>query len=229
MTAPTIGEAVLQRDGRTFGLVVGKAGGVVTPDELERIARTAREFGVPLVKVTTGQRIALLGIAESDLSRVASSLGLDGHRVPGPCLKYVAACPGTTACRWGMQDALALAASLEARFGGRNLPSKMKCGVSGCTRNCGACFARDLGFMGTARGWMVFFGGSGGRRPRTADLVGANLTGDLALDLASRLVDHYAANARPGERTARYVERVGLDAVRADVLRFAPYLSPDGV
>ena len=228
MTDPGPGEAALQRDGRTFGLVVGGAGGVVTPDDLEQIARTAREFGVPLVKITTGQRIALLGIAEGDLGAVASALGLEGHRAPGPCVKYVAACPGTTACRWGMQDALALASALEARFGGREFPSKVKMGVSGCTRNCGTCFARDLGFMGTARGWMVFFGGNGGRRPRNADVVGLNLAPDHALDLATRLLDYYRANARAGERTARFVERVGLAAIKNDVLRFAPYLPLEG-
>ncbi len=46
----------------------------------------------------------------------------------------------------------------------------------------------------------------------------------LVVGGAARLVDHYAANAQPKERTARFVERVGLEAVRADVLRFAPYL-----
>lgn len=224
MTEHSLGEAVLQRDGCRYGLVVGGAGGVVTPDDLERIARVGREYAIPLVKLTTGQRIALLGIEERDLPAVAAALGLDGHRLPGPCVKYVAACPGTTACRWGVQDALALAAALEARFSGRALPGKVKVGVSGCARNCGSCFARDLGFVGTGRGWMVFFGGNGGRHPRTADRVGANLTADQALDLAARLVDHYAANARTGERTAGFLERVGLEAVRDDVLRFVPYL-----
>lgn len=227
MTDSNPGEAVLQRDGTTYGLVAGGAGGVVTPDDLERIARTAREFNVPLIKVTTGQRIALLGIAERDLPRVAAALGLEDHRLPGPCLKYVAACPGTDACRWGMQDALGLASALEARFSGRQFPSKVKMGVSGCTRNCGTCFARDLGFMGTARGWMVFFGGNGGRRPRTADVVASNLEHDQALDLAARLLEYFGANARAGERTARFVERVGLAAVQNDVLRFAPYLPLD--
>jgi NAD(P)H-nitrite reductase large subunit len=227
MTEQPIGEAVLQRDGRRLGLVVGGAGGVVTPGDLERIARTARDFDIPLLKVTTGQRIALLGIEEHDLPAVAAALGLDGHRLPAPCVKYVAACPGTAACRWGMQDTLALAAALEARFGGRALPGKMKMGVSGCIRNCGSCFSRDLGFMGTARGWMVFFGGNGGRHPRNAEVVGANLTADQAIDLAARLVDHYATNAGPGERTARFVERVGPEAVRSEVLRFVPYLPLD--
>ena len=190
MTEPGPDEAALQRDGTSFGLVVGDAGGVVTPDDLERIARTAREFGVPLVKVTNGQRIALLGIAKADLPRVASAL--------------------------------------EARFGGREFPSKVKMCVSGCNRNCGMCFARDLGFMGTDRGWTVFFGGNGGRRPRTADVVASNLTPDQALELAARLLEYYGTNAWAGERTARFVERIGLEAIRNDVLRFIPYLPLDG-
>jgi len=224
MTDQTIGDAVLQRDGRSYGLVVGGAGGVVTPDELERVARVGREHGVPLIKLTRGQRIALLGIPADDLPAVARALGVDDRRLAGPCLKYVAACPGTAACKWGMQDAIGLAGALEARFGARPLPSKLKMGVSGCIRNCGTCFAYDLGFMGTGRGWMVFLGGNGGRHPRNADLVGANLSDGQALDLAGRLLDYYAANARPKERTARFVERIGLGAVRDDVLRFVPYL-----
>lgn len=224
MTESITGEAVRQRDGRTFGLTVGAAGGVVTPEDLERIARTARDFSIPLVKLTTGQRIALLGIAEDDLPGVALALGLGGFDSPGPCLKYVTACPGTSSCRWGMQDALALAAALEARFAGRSLPGKLKIGVSGCTRNCTSCFSRDLGLIGTDRGWTVLFGGNGGRRPRSADLAGTNLDGAQALDLADRLVGHYAEYAQAEERTARFVERVGFESIRTDVLRFAPYL-----
>lgn len=224
MTDHTIGEAVLQRDGTTYGLVVGGAGGVVTPDQLERIARAAREHAIPLVKLTTGQRIALLGIAESDLAGVASALGLGGFGSPGPCMKYVTACPGVSACRWGMQDMLALAAALEARFAGNTFPGKLKIGVSGCNRNCASCFSRDLGFSGTDRGWTVLYGGNGGRRPRTGDVVGTNLSSDQAVDLAARLVDHYAANARERERTARFLERVGPATIRDEVLRFAPYL-----
>ena len=71
-------------------------------------------------------------------------------------------------------------------------------------------------------------GGNGARRPRNADLVASNLSDDQALDLARRLVDYYAANARAGERTARFVERVGLETIRAELLRFVPYLALEG-
>ncbi len=204
--------------------MVGGAGGVVTPDELERIARTAREHGVPLIKLTRGQRIALLGIPGEKAVAVARALGVDEGRPGGPCMKYVAACPGTAVCRWGMQDALALARELEERFGTRTFPSKLKIGVSGCARNCSSSFFSDLGFIGTGRGWMVFFGGNGARRPRNADLVASNLTDDQALDLADRLVNYYASHGRSGERTARFVERLGLETIRSELLRFVPYI-----
>ncbi|KAF5060510.1 Nitrite reductase [anaerobic digester metagenome] len=228
MADKIVGDAVIQRDGTSYGLMVGGAGGVVTPEELERIARIAREHAVPLIKLTRGQRIALLGIPPGEVAAVARAVGIGERQIAGPCLKYVAACPGTTACKWGMQDALGLARVLEERIGARPLPSKLKIGVSGCTRNCSASFACDLGFIGSGRGWMVFFGGNGARRPRNADLVASNLSDDQALDLARRLVDYYAANARAGERTARFVERVGLETVRADLLRFVPYLPLEG-
>ncbi len=117
-----------------------------------------------------------------------------------------------------------LARVLEERFEGRLLPSKLKIGVSGCARNCSSSFLSDLGFIGTWRGWMVFFGGNGARRPRIADLVASNLSDAQALDLADRLVDYYATHGRSGERTARFVERLGLETIRSELLRFVPFL-----
>ncbi|HWF72734.1 MAG TPA: FAD-dependent oxidoreductase, partial [Solirubrobacteraceae bacterium] len=54
--------ANIQRDG-TFSVVPRIHGGVVTPDQLRRIADAAdNKYDVPMVKVTGGQRIDLLGV-----------------------------------------------------------------------------------------------------------------------------------------------------------------------
>ena len=82
--------------------------------------------------------------------------------------------------------------------------------------------SKDLGLLGTAKGWTVIFGGNAGGRPRIGDLVAKDLTSDEALDLVRRLLEYYRSNAEPGERTARFVERVGFDAIRKDVLALTP-------
>jgi nitrite reductase (NADH) large subunit len=58
--------ANIQRDG-TFSVVPQIKGGVTTPAELRRIADVAEKYEVPMVKITGGQRIDLLGVRKEDL------------------------------------------------------------------------------------------------------------------------------------------------------------------
>jgi len=216
--------AILQRDGKTYGVSTRTPGGIVSPEHLERVAAVARKYGVPLVKITSGQRIALLDIPEAQLEGVFQDLGADADRTGGPCLHFVQACLGTETCRFGVQDSLGLAREVEARFRDRTFPAKLKIGVSGCPRSCGESHTRDIGFLGSARGWTVIFGGNGGTRPRIGDVIARNLSTDDALDLAGRLLEYYQARANPKERTARFMERVGMGTLKAELLGFIPYL-----
>jgi len=216
--------AILQRDGKTWAVITRTPGGLVTPDHLEKVAAVARKYAVPILKITSGQRIALVGIPEEKLAGVFRDLGTDADRTGGPCLHYVQACPGTGTCRFGNQDSLGLAAALEERFLGRPFPSKLKMGVSGCPRSCGESHTRDIGILGTNRGWTVIFGGNGGTRPRIGDVIARNLSRDDALDLVERLLGYWAGHANPKERTSRFMERVGMDTLRSELLSLIPYI-----
>ncbi|HYA31240.1 MAG TPA: hypothetical protein VED67_00665 [Thermodesulfovibrionales bacterium] len=216
--------AILQRDGKTYGISTRTAAGIVTPDHLERVAAVARKYGVPLVKITSGQRIGLFGISEEQLPRVFNELGADADRTGGPCLHYVQACPGTETCKYGNQDSLGLARSAEARFRNKVFPAKLKMGISGCPRCCGESHTRDIGIMGTSRGWTVIFGGNSGTRPRIGNVIAKNLSGEETLDLVERLLEYYRNHAKPKERTARFMERIGMDTLRSELLGFIPYI-----
>jgi NAD(P)H-nitrite reductase large subunit len=216
--------AILQRDGKTWAVITRTPGGVVTPEHLEKVAGVARKYAIPSLKITSGQRIGLIGIPEGKLPGVFRDLGRDADRTGGPCLHYVQACPGTETCRFGNQDSLALAAALEERFLGKAFPAKLKMGVSGCPRSCGESHTRDIGILGTNRGWTVIFGGNGGTRPRIGDVVARDLSGNDALDLVERLLGYYGSHARPKERTARFVERIGMDTLRSELLSLVPYI-----
>ncbi len=69
--------ANIQKDG-TFSVIPEMPGGVCTPDELRRIADVAVKYNVPLVKVTGGQRIDLVGVTKDQLPA-----GLAGDRHAG--------------------------------------------------------------------------------------------------------------------------------------------------
>jgi NAD(P)H-nitrite reductase large subunit len=216
--------AILQRDGKTYAVSTRTPGGLVSPEHLEQVAAVARKYSDPLMKITSGQRIALVGVLESQLGGIFRDLGADADRRGGPCLHFVQACLGTESCRFGNQDSLGLARVVEARFREGVYPAKLKIGVSGCPRSCGESHTRDVGIMGASGGWTVIFGGNGGTRPRIGDVVARNLSGDEAIDLVERLLEYYRNHAKPRERTARFMERVGMETLKAELLAFVPYL-----
>lgn len=217
MSETTPEGAILQRDKETWAIVPRTPMGMLSPDILERIAAVARKWNIPVLKITSGQRIALVGLREQDVDAVWADLGRDIGRATELCVHYVQACPGTAVCRLGVQDSLGLGAELEARYVGVDFPAKIKMGVSGCPLSCGESKLRDVGVTGVKQGFSVHFGGNAGSRPRVGDQVGENLSRQEALDLVDALLTHYRIHARKRERTARFVERVGIESILAAV------------
>jgi NAD(P)H-nitrite reductase large subunit len=222
MTKPY--EGILQRDGKTRAIVTRIPAGMVTPGDLETIARTARKYRIPVLKITSGQRVLLAGIAPEDVAGVIRDLGPLAQPEASPCVKFVQACPGTEVCRYGNQDSLALARAVDGQFRHQVFPAKVKIGISGCPRCCGGSHIRDFGILGSIKGWTVLFGGNGGTRPRFGDLIANGLTAAEALDCTQRLAEYYRKHAKPHERTARFVERVGIETIREDVVAMMPYV-----
>ncbi|TAJ45423.1 nitrite/sulfite reductase domain-containing protein [Methanofollis fontis] len=199
---------IRQRDG-SYALFLRVPGGVLGPEDLEHIGRVAREHDVPLVKVTSGQRLALIGVSEEDIPAIRADIGCGEGAAAGPGLCFVQACPGSLACPHGVQDALSLALALEEIHRERAFPAKVKIGVSGCPRCCAGSYVRDVGVVGTGSGWTVTFGGNAGGRPRIGDVVAEGLDRSAAVETVACLLDRYEEGARPGERTARFAERCG--------------------
>lgn len=112
----------------------------------------------------------------------------------------------------------------DKQFAAQTFPAKVKIGISGCPRCCGESHTRDIGIMGTNKGWTVLFGGNGGTRPRFGDVIAQCLTATEALDCSQRLAEYYRKHAKPHERTARFVERVGIDTINEDVVVIMPYV-----
>jgi len=216
--------AILQRDGRTYAVVTRIPAGMVTPDDLEKIAKVGRKYRIPMLKITSGQRIALIGIEPGNVQKVVHDLGPLAKPETAPCVKFVQACLGTDMCRYGNQDSIGLARAVDEQFSDQTFPAKIKIGISGCPRCCGESHTRDIGIMGTNKGWTVFFGGNGGTRPRFADLIARDLGATEALDCAQRLAEYYRDHAKPHERTARFMERIGMDTLKSDLLPFLPYI-----
>ncbi|MBA4357309.1 MAG: sulfite reductase, assimilatory-type [Desulfovibrio sp.] len=225
---PTPTGAIPQRGRDSFAIVPRLPSGVITADQLEALARAIRRYGIPIAKLTSGQRIALVGITAKDVPAVWAGLGMGEGRAVKHGVHYVQACPGTAACGYGQQDSLGLGARLEAQFEGLDLPAKVKVGVSGCPMCCGESYVRDIGLVGRRDGWTVVFGGNAGGRPRVGDELAAGLSEDAALALVGRVLAHYGANAKKCQRTARFVEARGIESVRAALGLPDPACGPQG-
>jgi NAD(P)H-nitrite reductase large subunit len=228
MTETTEG-AILQRDGRTWAVTTRIPAGIVTPEQLETIARVGRKYHIPLLKITSGQRIVLAGLEPDDVSRVIADLGPMAKPETAPCVKFVQACLGTDMCTYGKQDSIGLACAIDEAFKDQTFPAKIKIGVSGCPRCCSESHTRDIGIMATPKGWTIFFGGNAGTRPRFGDFIARDLTSNEVVDCTRRLAEYYRSHANPHERTARFMERIGIDTLKSELLTFIPYIPVEKV
>ena len=88
--------------------------GIVTPVDLESLARVARKYQIPVIKITSGQRFALVGMQKEGVDKIWDELGMDVGKAVELCLHYVQACPGTAVCKFGTQDSLRLGTEIES-------------------------------------------------------------------------------------------------------------------
>ena len=206
--------AILQRDKKTYAIVPRTPAGMVSPEIMEGIMKVVRQYNIPITKITSGQRLALVGIKKEDIDPVWDALQMDVGRAIELCLHYVQACPGTAVCTYGRQDSLGLGLDIEDFFYGYQLPAKVKIGVSGCPFCCGESYVRDIGIIGKKKGWIVTFGGNSGGRPRIADVLAKDLSKDEVIELMKKCLDYYKDNAKKKERTARFVNRIGIEEMK---------------
>lgn len=202
---------VLQRDRQTYGVAPHIPCGVVTPDVLRKIADVAEKYEVSALKITSAARIAMLGIQEKDVDAVWEDLGFPPGSVVGICVRSIKACPGTTYCKRGQTDSLGVGMMLDEKYHGMELPGKMKLGVSGCPNQCGETSFKDIGLVGTPKGWRVYVGGNGGTNPRIGEIIAQRIDTEQALALIDKILAYYRDHAKPKERIGRMVERLGLD------------------
>ncbi|MEV7987490.1 nitrite reductase large subunit NirB [Micromonospora sp. NPDC085948] len=210
--------ANIQRDG-TFSVVPQIKGGVTTPAQLKRIAEVAEKYSVPLVKITGGQRIDLLGIRKEDLPKVWADLDMPSGYAYGKSFRTVKTCVGSDFCRFGVGDSTALGIAIEDRFKAIEGPGKMKLAVTGCPRNCAEAYVKDLGVVAIDGGrWEIYVGGAAGAHVRKGDLLAVVDSPDEVITLTGRFLQYYRESANWLERTYAWVPRLGIDHIRAVVV-----------
>jgi nitrite reductase (NADH) large subunit len=195
--------ANIQKDG-TYSIVPRVPAGEITPRQLIAIGEIAQRYGL-YTKITGGQRIDMFGAQVHQLPaiwRALLSAGFESGHAYGKAVRTVKSCVGSTWCRYGVQDSVALAIRIEHRYKGIRSPHKLKFAVSGCTRECAEAQSKDVGVIATEKGWNLYVCGNGGMKPRHADLLARDVDEDKLIRYIDRFLMFYIRTADRLQRTS---------------------------
>lgn len=214
--------ANMQKNG-TYSVVPRIAGGEITPDKLIVLGQVAKKYDL-YTKITGGQRVDLFGARVQQLPSIWKELveaGFETGHAYGKALRTVKSCVGSTWCRYGVQDSVAMALFIENRYKGLRSPHKLKSAVSGCTRECAEAQSKDFGVIATENGWNLFVCGNGGMKPRHADLFATDLDDVTLIQYIDRFLMFYISTADRLQRTSVWMDNLegGLDYLKQVVIK----------
>ncbi|OGU06549.1 MAG: sulfite reductase [Geobacteraceae bacterium GWC2_58_44] len=208
--------AILQRDRESYAIAPHIPGGFTDTDTLRKICDVADKYRLAL-KITSAQRIAMIGAKEEELDAIWDDLAAVQGAPIGLCVRSVKICPGTTHCKRGVQDSASLGLKMDAIYHAMELPNKMKMGVSGCLLSCSESAVKDIGVVGTNKGWRILVGGNAGPRPRLGDLLVDDVPDEAkVLEIVAKVVEFYRNSPQQG-RLGKLVEEIGIEAFRAGI------------
>ena len=206
----------IRNGNKTYAVTPHLPGGFIRPEVMEKYAQVARKYSGTL-KLTSAQRIMITGLKAEDIDAVWADLDMQPAMGFANCVRSVKVCPGTAFCKRGKQDSVKLGLELDRRYIKKEMPSRMKFGVAGCPNSCSESVIKDIGVIGTDEGWDVYVGGSAGSHPRLANKLIAGLGYDDTLRMIDIVVRYYQKNADI-ERVGQFIDRIGFEKFRADVL-----------
>jgi len=209
--------AIIQRDKETFAIAPHIAGGIIDSAGLRKIADVAEKYHAKVLKITSAQRIAIVGIDPRDIDDAWKDLGMKPGAAIGLCVRSVKICPGTTFCKRGQQDSVGVGLKLDEIYHGMPLPWKFKMGVSGCANSCAESAIKDLGLIGTSKGWKLLVGGSSGVRPMVGRMLAEHLSDEEALNLVEKVIHYYKDHAKK-QRLGEFIEEIGFESFKKDLL-----------
>ncbi len=203
-----------QRDGN-YAIFIDKK--VYTPDHLELLAKALKKYGAKLVRLTESQKFMVVGVDPGRIEEFYKDAGIELEKILG--VKSVKFCPSDL-CLYSLQDSEAMAEALK-NICNVELPYKLKIAVSGCPNSCTEPALRDIGLMGTKRGFTIFVGGSAGKRPKIGKVIARNVDFNEALKIVSNIVTYYRDNCSEKLRLGEYIEKIGFKRFKKGVREYS--------
>ena len=202
---------------KTYSVIPGLNMGLFSPKDLAEILAIINKYDVPATKITGAQRLALLGMEQKAMQEMHRELEPFVRKPAQNGVTYVQACPGEQWCRYGKADSLSLGRQIEEISFDSPFTAKVKVGVSACRMCCTEPYLRDIGVYASQSGWTLVFGGNGGGRPRIADVIAKRLSTNEVIELINKCLSVYQQEAKPTARSARFMERFGVEKFKQQV------------
>ncbi len=200
---------------RKFGITPHIPGGFITPEDLEKIAKVAKKYGGAL-KITSGQRILITNLEESDLNSIWEELQMEPAVIKQNTVKNVEMCPAGF-CKRSKYNTISTGMKLSRKYQYMDMPCRTKIGVAGCRNACGSVYSKDVGIMADVTGFRVVAGGSAGFNPRLADVIAVDLEEEQALRLVDNIFKYYKEKAEAGEKLGHFIDRIGIDDFKGNI------------
>lgn len=202
---------------RTFGITPDIVAGFITPEDLEKIAKVAKKYKAA-IKLTSGQRILITNLKEEDLPNIWEELDMEPAVLTQNSVKNVEMCPAGL-CKRVKYNTIGIGMKLYNKYHKMEVPCRTKIGVAGCRNACGSVYSKDIGVVADINGLLIVTaGGSAGFNPRLSDIIERDLTEKQALVLIDSMFEYYKNNAEAGEKLGHFIDRIGIDKFKEDVL-----------
>lgn len=145
----------IQKDHFSFRLRV--VGGQIPAEQLKKLYEVAEKFGRGYIHLTSRQSIEIPFVKVEDIEEIKRELAKAGIQ-PGACgprVRTITACQGNAICPHGLIETTDLAKEFDKRYYARDLPHKLKIGITGCRNNCLKAEENDIGIKGGMKpGWQ---------------------------------------------------------------------------
>ena len=147
------GGFIKQRQRDLFTVRLRCPGGRVPLERLRKAVEVAERYGGDYVHLSVRQSIEIPYVHWKDFAALQAELGEVGQQVAscGPRCRVPTACSGCEYNPNGLTATQEMAAMVDQRFFGTQLPHKFKVSFSGCPINCVRTSDIDLGFQGAVR------------------------------------------------------------------------------
>jgi NAD(P)H-nitrite reductase large subunit len=107
---------------------------------------------------------------------------------------------------------------IDERFHRRETPKKVKISLSGCTSSCAESHVRDIGLIGTPKGWKILVGGTCGLQTKKGKVLAENLSDNQAMNYIEKILEYYTEMGIE-KRMGVFIDQVGFETFSQNILK----------